>query len=96
MISDLFSFRSESSGHFLVPLTEFVRSDIEQEHNPTERSIYPLQKSVLKDIISRVEYISPVVTGVCMGGLNWRQSFMLLLSYNGGAEWSRLWIRDGD
>ena len=35
-----------------------------------EIEIYPLQKGVLKDIISPVGCNGPVVMGVCMGGLS--------------------------
>ncbi len=54
-----------------------------------EIEIYPLQKSVLKDIISPMGCNRPVVVVVSMGGLSWRQTTVWLHSYDGGAGWSR-------
>jgi len=38
--------------------------------------IYPLQKGVLKDIISPEECNGPVEVGVCLEGIKWRQSIV--------------------
>ena len=54
-----------------------------------EIEIHPLQKGVLKYIISLVGCNSLVVVMVSIWGLKWRQSSVQLQSYDGSAGWSR-------